>query len=37
MLAVRFQKELKFGNLELKPGDVRVHHPRAHIFEEFIS
>jgi hypothetical protein len=30
-------KKTKFEHLELKPGDVRGHHPIAHILEEFVS
>jgi hypothetical protein len=37
LLAVLLQKGLKFGHLEFKPGDVRVHNPIAHILEEFVS
>jgi hypothetical protein len=31
------KKGPKFGHLEFKSGDVRGHHPIAHILEEFIS
>jgi hypothetical protein len=37
LLAVLFQKGLKFGHLEFKPGDDGGHHPLAHILEEFVS
>jgi hypothetical protein len=33
LLAVLFQKGLKFGHLEFKPGDVHGNHPIAHILE----
>jgi hypothetical protein len=36
LLAVLFQKGSKFGHLEFEPGDVRGHHPIAHILEKFI-
>jgi hypothetical protein len=37
LLAVLFQKGLKFRHLDFKPGHVRGHHPIAHILEEFVS
>jgi hypothetical protein len=37
LLAVLFQKALKFGHLEFKPGDVCGHHPIANILEDFVS
>jgi hypothetical protein len=37
LLAVLFQKGLKFWHLEFKPGDVRRQNTIARIPEEFVS